>query len=101
MSDTPLYAEIYTRSSGTRTYGEKTQMSGGRADGWTGLSSPQAQEPIQVYGPICAPQEYPSMSAVRSNCYVIDYLSALDNVPVSGGDSRECRKLWTDPWCTY
>jgi hypothetical protein len=52
MSDASLYAEIYTRSSGTRTYGETTQMSGGRADGWTGLSSPQ--EPIQVYGPVCA-----------------------------------------------
>jgi len=32
---------------------------------------------------------------------VIDCLLAPDNVPVSGGDSRERRKLWTDPWCTY
>src|SRR5260221_567551 len=30
---------------------------------------------------------------VSNSCYVIDYLSALDNVPVSGGDSRECRKI--------
>lgn len=58
---TPLYSEFDRHSSGTRTYGETTQISGGRADGWMGRSS--HQEPIRAYGPICAPQEYPPMSA--------------------------------------